>query len=255
MRADKFFAEHFHSRTKAAEALEKGLVLRKGKALKPADRVEEGEEFTFLDDLRYVSNGGYKLERALDVFAQEVAGEIAVDVGASTGGFTDVLLQRGAKKVYCVDVGESLLDGRISSRKEVVVMDGTNARYLKKQDFPDRISLVVSDVSFISLKLILPAVEEILEEGGRAFVLVKPQFEAGKERINKNGIVSVKYHREILADFYSFCTKTSLAPKAIVNAPIREKKNIEYVTMLQKGGFPVSFDEYIRSASDFYENR
>lgn len=255
MRADKFFAGRFHSRTKAAEALLKGLVLRGGKELRPSDDVSEKDEFQFVGErLDYVSNGGYKLERGLDYFQESAEGAVAVDLGASTGGFTDVLLQRGAKKVYCVDVGENQLDESIAKDRRTVVMDRTNARYLTQEVFPERIGLIVSDVSFISLKLIFPAIVKVLCDGGRAIVLVKPQFEAGKERIGKGGIVPKKFHEDILRDIYAAALLAGLSPMNIINAPVRERKNIEYVVLLKKGGFPLGISDFLKAASSFFES-
>ena len=243
MRADKFFAERFGSRTKAKEALAAGRIWRNGKPLSPADEVFESEEYTVLDGEDFVSNGGRKLERALVTFGEEVAGKIFADLGASTGGFTDCLLRRGAKRVYCVDVGESLLDARIASDERVYILDRMNARYLTVDHFPEPLDGIVSDLSFISLRLILPAVYGLLPEGGHALVLFKPQFECGGKGLGKSGILPQNRHRALLSDFFTLCTSLGLAPKDIVNAPVFPKKNIEYVVLLEKGG--VSIDKEI----------
>ena len=195
MRADKFFAEKFGSRTKAAEAIEKGWVLLNGKPIKPKDEVKDTDEITFVTaEETFVSNGGYKLARALKTFPVQLDGKIAVDIGASTGGFTDCLLQNGIKKVYAIDVGECQLAPSVAADKRVIAMDNTNARYLEKKDFSERIDVAVTDVSFISLQLILPAVYAVLDENGFAFVLVKPQFECEKKNIGKSGIVHPSAH-------------------------------------------------------------
>lgn len=246
MRADKYFAEKFGSRSKAAEALKEGLVLRGGKPLSPDAEVREGDEFTFLSrSEQFVSNGGCKLARGLDVFGKSVQGLVFADLGASTGGFTDCLLQRGAKKVFCVDVGESQLAPRLASDPRVTVMDNTNARYLTADVFSCPPDGVVSDLSFISLRLVLPAVHAILPDGGDAFVLFKPQFECGKKGVNKNGICPPALHRELLGDFYDFCLTLPLAPIALTNAPLRPKKNIEYLLWLQKGGIPSPKEKFL----------
>ena len=235
MRADKFFAEKFGSRTKAAEAIEKGLVLLNGKPIKPKDEVKETDEISFVKaEEQFVSNGGYKLARALKCFPLELEGKIAVDIGASTGGFTDCLLQNGAKKVYAVDVGESQLAPSIANDSRVVVMDDTNARYLTESDFDEPIDIAVTDVSFISLRLILPAISDILREDGAAFVLVKPQFECEKKNIGKSGIVHPSAHPSIVNKIVSACLELGLYPYGIVNAPVRKGKNIEYVLYLKK---------------------
>lgn len=254
MRADKFFAEKFGSRTKAKEALEKGLVIRCGVPLSPKDSVCNADEFTFLSsENSFVSGGGKKLARGLDVFGISVEGFVFVDLGASTGGFTDCLLQRGANRVYCVDVGESQLDLRIAKDERVVVMDKTNARYLTHESFPEKIDGVVSDLSFISLRLVLPAVKDILPENGNAFVLFKPQFECGGKGLGKSGILSQKYHKELLLAFYAFCNEMGLAPKNLTYAPLRAKKNIEYIIQLEKDGKAIPEWEFHSKISEFYE--
>ncbi len=230
MRADKYFAEKYGSRTKAAEAIEKGLVLINGKPIKPKTEIGDGDEISFIQaEETFVSNGGYKLDRALKTFAFDVKGKVFVDIGASTGGFTDCLLQYGAKKVYAVDVGESLLHESLQNHEKIVVMENTNARYLKKGDFVDEIEGVVTDVSFISLRLIFPVIKEILTENGVAFALIKPQFECENKRIGKSGIVSTAAHADIVKKVLKYLAESGLYALGIVNAPVRKGKNIEYV--------------------------
>ncbi len=249
MRADSFFAQTFGSRTRAKDALRAGRVLRGGKPLSPSDEVSEHDAVEILPaDCEYASRGGYKLARGLDVFGARVDGEVFADLGASTGGFTDVLLQRGAKRVYAVDVGESLLDKRLAGDARVVVMDKTNARRLTSESFPERIHGVVSDLSFISLKLVLPAVAQVLPAHGRAFVLFKPQFECGGKGITKNGILPAGLHKPLLADFYAFCLTQQLAPRAVVNAPLVPRKNIEYVVFLEKEGTALPLFAFLAQA-------
>lgn len=255
MRADKFLAEKYGSRSKAAEALKRGLVLCNAKPLSPDSNLDGLEALTFISpDEYYVSNGGYKLARGLDVFGEEVTGLVVADLGASTGGFCDCLLQRGAKRVYCVDVGERQLAPSIAEDARVVVMDKTNARYLTAQSFSERIDCVVSDLSFISLKLVLPAISGLLPPEGKAFLLFKPQFECEREGIGKNGIVPLKRHISLLDSFYDCANGYSLAPRGIVNAPVREKKNVEYVVFLQKNAKPLEKTEFLRRSSKILEN-
>lgn len=255
MRADKFFAQRFGSRTKAQAALERGLILRNGKSLSPDSDVSEDDDFIFLNpETSFVSNGGFKLARGLDAFDASVEGKIFVDIGASTGGFTDCLLQRGAKKVYCVDVGESQLADSLKADERVVIMDKTNARFLHENSFPEALDGAVCDVSFISLKHILPAACGFLKKGSFLYVLFKPQFECEGKGIGKRGILPQKYHGELLKEFYSFCILWQLAPKRIVNAPIRPKKNIEYVIELELGGVPVSERSFLLQAEKILEN-
>jgi len=251
MRADKFFAQRYGSRTKASEAIRRGLVLRNGSPLAPDDEINGEEVFTFLEpEEHFVSNGGYKLSRGLDYFRESVEGCVFCDLGASNGGFTDCLLQRGAKRVFCVDVGKSQLDEKLQQDSRVVVMDETNARYLKQSDFPVPIDGVVSDLSFISLQLVLPAIYDILPCGGRAFVLFKPQFECGGRGIGKSGIVPKERHAALLERFYQFACAMYLAPCGIVNAPIREKKNIEYIILLRKRGNPIKIDLFLNQVKN-----
>ena len=235
MRADKYFAEKFGSRTKAAEAIEKGLILVNGKTIKAKTEISDNDVIQFMDvKEQYVSNGGYKLGRALRAFSYDCQGKIFVDIGASTGGFTDCLLQNGAQKVYAVDVGESLLHESLLSSGKIVQMENTNARYLTKKDFTEKIDGVVTDVSFISLRLIFPVIQEILGDNGEAFVLVKPQFECEKKHIGKSGIVSPSAHAEILKKVLQYLSQSELYAHGIVNAPIRKGKNIEYVLRISK---------------------
>lgn len=255
MRADKFFSEKFGSRTKAQQALLRGLVLRNGLPVSPKDDVSGDEAFVFLsEEVGFVSNGGFKLERALSCFRASVEGVVAADLGASTGGFCDCLLQHGAKKVYCVDVGKSQLDPRLASDPRVIVMDETNARYLSCASFPEKIDVVTADLSFISLRLILPALSSVLCEEGRAFVLFKPQFECGGMGLGKSGILPVRLHAELLSDFYDFAVGLGLSVRDIVNAPIRPKKNVEYVIFLDRGGFSVGRGRFLELSADLDRN-
>lgn len=235
MRADKYFADQFGSRTKAAEAIEKGWVLVNGKTVRPKDEVNEQDVITFVEaGDRFVSNGGYKLARAFERFSIGAQGLTFADIGASTGGFTDCLLQNGAAAVYAVDVGESQLADKLADDPRVVVMDRTNARYLTKSDFAARIDGVVTDVSFISLRLIFPAISEILDENGYAVTLIKPQFECENKNIGKSGIVRPSAHVEIVEKVVRYATENGLYLYDIVNAPVRKGKNVEYVALWKK---------------------
>lgn len=235
MRADKYFAEKFGSRTKSAEAIEKGLVLVNGKTVKPKDEIKETDEITFLDNVqRYVSNGGYKLEKALNEFSFVCKDKVFADIGASTGGFTHCLLLNGAKRVYAVDVGESLLHESLQADTRIVRMENTNARYLTSEDFSERIDGVVTDVSFISLRLIFPPIASILQEDGEALVLIKPQFECENKHIGKSGIVHPSAHAKIIEKVLSYAEESGLYPFAITTAPIRKGKNVEYVLLVKR---------------------
>lgn len=255
MRADKFFAEKFGSRTKAAQAAEAGLILVDGKPVKPKDEVKEGQEVVFLQQtLRYVSAGGYKLERAIKTFSFDCKGKVFVDIGASTGGFTDCLLQNGAKKVYAVDVGTSQLCDVLRNDPRVVVMENTNARYLSRGDF-EKVDGIVTDVSFISLRLIFPVIAKILDEKGEAIVLVKPQFECENKFIGKSGIVRADAHAKIVQKVLKNALENGLFPFAIVNAPIRKGKNIEYVLHVKKESFDCqSVEKIVQTVKDLLKS-
>lgn len=236
MRIDKFLAEKFGSRTKAAEALEKGLVLVNGKPVSPSYEVKMSDSLEFLQaEESFVSAGGYKLSKALKDFNFSVKDKIFADIGASNGGFTDCLLQNGAKKVYCIDVGESQLDERLKG-ENVVIIDNFNARFLNYALFAEELDGVVIDVSFISLTYILGAVSDALREGNSVLALIKPQFECESRKVGKNGIVrDSKLHQKIIEKIYNFALSVGLAPQKITNAPIVKDKNKEYVILLEKG--------------------
>ena len=179
------------SREKAQRLVLAGEVLvDDAPAAKPGHEVPDDCALRVRRPERFVGRGGYKLEEAFARFPSlSAAGKICVDVGASTGGFTDCLLQHGAAKVYAVDVGRSQLHARLAADPRVVVRDGCNARHLQPGDLPEAPELAVTDVSFISLRLILPAIDRLLRPGGETVALVKPQFEAGREEVGKGGVV------------------------------------------------------------------
>lgn len=156
---------------------------------KPSLAVDESAELQVIAPCPYVSRGAYKLLAALERFRPELAGKVALDVGASTGGFTDLLLQRGVARVYAVDVGYGQLHAKLRNDPRVVCLERTNARHLGTAEVPELVDVMVSDVSFISLEKILPACARLVRPGGGAFLLVKPQFEARREEIGKNGVV------------------------------------------------------------------
>jgi len=256
MRADKFLAKQYGSRTRAAAAISKGLVLKNGKPIGADSDIDESDALEFLtSDMQFVSNGGYKLERGLSVFGEPLSRCVVADFGASTGGFCDCVLRRGAKRVYCVDVGSGQLAPSLASDSRVVVMDETNARYLSKESFPEQIDVVVSDLSFISLRLILPTIAAILPCDGRAFVLFKPQFECDGVGLGKSGILPRGRHAALLDAFYEFAMTSGFGVRGIVNAPIRDKKNIEYVIFLQKHTDSIPKYEFLRNAATLYEER
>ena len=195
MRLDVFLTEkgYFISRSKARAAIEGKRVCVDGVVtVKPSAEITDGQTVTVTEGDKYVSRAGEKLEHALKEFSVNVNGIVALDIGASTGGFTDCMLQKGAKRVFALDVGTAQLAEKLRNDSRVTVMENFNARYAKKSDFCDNIDLIVMDVSFISQTLIYPACKDILLVGGQMVTLVKPQFEAGKEYIGKGGIVKDK---------------------------------------------------------------
>ena len=187
--------------------------------------------------LRYVSRGGLKLEKAMQCFPITLTGKIAADIGASTGGFTDCMLQNGAKKVYAVDVGYGQLAWSIRSDPRVVCLERTNARYLSSEQIPEPLDFASIDVSFISLGLIFPALRPLLREGGEVAALIKPQFEAGREKVGKKGVVrDPTVHLEVLEQFLRHAEQSDFSVKGIDFSPIRGPEgNIEYLGYLQTG--------------------
>jgi 23S rRNA (cytidine1920-2'-O)/16S rRNA (cytidine1409-2'-O)-methyltransferase len=178
------------SREKARALILAGQVrVADQKADKPGHSVPDDASVEVLERMPYASRGGFKLAHALDHFKIDAAGRVCLDVGASTGGFTDVLLQRGAARVYAIDVGHGQLDWKLRNNERVVVREGVNARYLQPGDFPEKFSLAVCDVSFISATLIIPAIALLLDARGEMVILVKPQFEVGRGEVGKGGIV------------------------------------------------------------------
>jgi 23S rRNA (cytidine1920-2'-O)/16S rRNA (cytidine1409-2'-O)-methyltransferase len=192
IRVDQLLMERglAQSREKAQALIIAGQVLVNGqKAVKPGHSVAAESRVEVLERMPYVSRGGYKLAGALDHWALDVKEWNCLDVGASTGGFTDCLLQRGAAKVWAVDVGHGQIDWKLRNDPRVVVREGVNARFLAAGDFPERFDLAVCDASFISLTLLIPAVVPLLTERGRMVLLVKPQFEVERGQVGKGGIV------------------------------------------------------------------
>ncbi len=194
--------------------------------------------------LSYVSRGGLKLEKALREFGISPEGKTCIDCGASTGGFTDCLLKGGAKKVYAVDVGYGQLAWSLRTDERVVSMERTNARYLTPGDIPEKLELAVIDVSFISLRLILPAVKRLLAEDGEVICLVKPQFEAGKDKVGKKGVVrSRDVHKEVLDGFIAGAGEMGFAVRGLTWSPVKGPEgNIEYLGYLTLKGASAAFD-------------
>lgn len=249
MRIDKYFAEKLGSRNKAANAIEKGWVRVNGKTVPRSYEVKESDEIVVEElEENFVSAGGFKLQKAIKDFSFSAEGKIFADVGASTGGFCDCLLKNGAKKVYCIDVGESQLDKSLLN-KNVVVIDNFNARNLNAGLFEEELDGVTVDVSFISLTYILGAVASVLKDGKCVLALIKPQFECESKSVGKNGIVrDKKMHEKIISKIYDCAKSVNLAPQKLTNAPVIKGKNLEYVIFLMKGAIPESKENLIKSA-------
>lgn len=201
---------------------------------RPAEMLDDALPLTLKAKLPYVSRGGLKLEHALDAFGIDVDGVVAADLGASTGGFTDCMLQRGARRVYAIDVGYGQLDYKLRSDDRVVVMERVNARHL--ETLPEPVNLVTIDVSFISLALILPVAYRLLSDSGACIALIKPQFEAGKEKVGKGGVVrDPQVRREVITLTIETAREIGFAVRGLVRSPITGPAgNVEFLIWLGK---------------------
>jgi 23S rRNA (cytidine1920-2'-O)/16S rRNA (cytidine1409-2'-O)-methyltransferase len=222
-RADVVLVERgfFASRARAQEAIAAGLVTVNGAVIRKAsDAVPEEAVITAEQPHPYVSRGGVKLAAALDVFQIDPKDKICLDIGASTGGFTEVLLNRGAAHVYAVDVGHSQLHPSIVGNARVTNLEGTDARSLNADLIPQRADLLVSDVSFISLKLVLPAAVALLKPQAELAVLVKPQFEAGRDHVKKGIVRDGAMHRAVCEDMRTFVSSLGFEVMGLIPSPI-----------------------------------
>jgi 23S rRNA (cytidine1920-2'-O)/16S rRNA (cytidine1409-2'-O)-methyltransferase len=226
------------SRTKAQALIMAGVVLANEQRVnKPSEqfpinaaiRVKRADDPT----TRFVGRGGLKLEAALDAFQINVTGFVCLDVGASTGGFTDCLLQRGASRVFAVDVGHNQIDFRLRQDPRVDVREGVNARYLEPTDFPVKFDLAVMDVSFISVTKVLPAVAPLLCEEGRLIVLIKPQFEVGKGEVGSGGIVrDAEKRARVVEEVNQFAATIGLENAGLMESPIQGAEgNVEFLSL------------------------
>ena len=227
---------HAESRTKAQAIIMSGLVYVDGqKADKPGTAYEESVSVEVRTGAcPYVSRGGLKLEKALRDFGVDPTGYVCSDSGASTGGFTDCLLQKGASKVFAIDVGYGQLDWKIRSDPRVVVMERTNVRYVTPEDLGEPLDLSVVDVSFISLKIVLPVIKTFLKPTGQVLCLIKPQFEAGKDKVGKKGVVrDPAIHKEVLDDFVSLTKQNEFKILGLTFSPVKGPEgNIEFLAHL-----------------------
>ena len=207
------------------------------KADKPGDLFPETVQLEVRGKgLSYVSRGGLKLEKAIKEFQLDLTGKVCMDIGASTGGFTDCMLQNGAEKVYAVDVGYGQLAWELRNDARVVNLERTNARHLTQEQIPEPIDFFSVDVSFISLTLILPALRPLLTESGQAVCLIKPQFEAGREKVGKKGVVRDKtVHGEVIEKILNFSAETGFSVLGLTFSPVKGPEgNIEYLVYLQR---------------------
>ena len=239
-RIDKLLVERglAESRTKAQSMVMAGLVLvDEQRVEKPSHQFEPNSTIRIKggDDpsARYVGRGGLKLEAALREFEIDVTGLECLDVGASTGGFTDCLLQNGARKVFAIDVGHNQIDWRLRQDRRVVVREGVNARYLKPEDFPQPFDLAVIDVSFISVTKVLPAIVPLMSEGGRIVTLIKPQFEVGKGEVGGGGVVRDAAKRaRVVEEVNNAARELRLEVMNVIESPITGAEgNVEYLAL------------------------
>ena len=230
------------SRQKAQAVIMSGSVFVAGQRVdKPGTAVPNEADIEVRGHvLRYVSRGGLKLEKAMKSFPLTLEGKSCADIGASTGGFTDCMLQNGASKVYAVDVGYGQLDWKLRNDERVVCLERTYARYLTHEQIPDELDFASIDVSFISLKLIFPALYGLLRDGGEIACLIKPQFEAGREKVGKKGVVrDSAVHLEVLENFLVHAKESGFSVDDVTYSPIRGPEgNIEYLGYLRKEDAP-----------------
>ena len=249
----------FPSREKAKSAIMAGEVLVEGERVdKSGQRIKiEGNISVIKKETAFVSRGGEKLEKALKVFNVNIKGKRVIDVGASTGGFTDCLLKFGAKKVYCIDVGYGQIAWKLQKDNRVAVIDRTNIRYLTADKFNDLFELASIDVSFISLDKVLPAVYSLIKERGEVVALIKPQFEAGREFIQKGGLVKkAEVHQRVIERVSEKAQEMGFSIHGLTFSPLKKTSgNIEYLIYLVKNSgkdkinnFPQIIEEVVKKA-------
>ena len=245
------------TRSKAQAIIMAGQVYVNGqKADKPGISYEETVQLEVRGDVcPYVSRGGWKLEKALRDFGVKPEGFVCSDSGASTGGFTDCLLQQGAKKVFAIDVGYGQLDWKIRSDERVVVMERTNIRYVTPEDLGEPLDLSVIDVSFISLSIVLPTIKTLLKPTGQVLCLIKPQFEAGREKVGKKGVVrDPDTHKEVLDNFVALADSLGFTILGLTFSPVKGPEGkIEFLGHLskeEKEGIRPDTAEIVRQAHE-----
>ncbi|KXZ39647.1 23S rRNA (cytidine1920-2'-O)/16S rRNA (cytidine1409-2'-O)-methyltransferase [Alkalithermobacter thermoalcaliphilus JW-YL-7 = DSM 7308] len=229
---------HFETREKARKSIMAGVVfINEQKVDKPGTNVDENAKIEIRGNaIPYVSRGGLKLEKAINKFDIDLKGKVCLDIGASTGGFTDCMLQNGAKKVFSIDVGYGQLAWKLRQDDRVICMERTNIRHVKIEDIGEFADFASIDVSFISLKLVLPNVRDLIKEEGEIVALIKPQFEAGKEKVGKKGVVRDKQtHIDVVEEILSFAIKEGFSVLNLDYSPIKGPEgNIEYLMHIKK---------------------
>lgn len=241
MRLDNYLTEIglFDSRTKAKQAIERGEIFINGVIAKKSSlevSIEKEYNVERKCSSKFVSLGGFKIEKALNDFNFNVNNFTCADFGASTGGFTDCLISRGAKKVYAIDLNDNLLHNKLKEDKRVVPII-KNAKNILLSDFDDELDLIVADLSFISISNVVGVISSLLSDNKFAIILIKPQFETGEKKRFKNGIIKdKKIHHLACKKVYELCLAENLVPQNITIAPINQGKNVEFLILLEKNG-------------------
>lgn len=238
VRIDVYLFEnnYYDSREKAKRAVMAGDVIVNGEMIdKAGTLIEENSNIEIKEKEKYVSRGGYKLEKAVETFQLTLTDFICMDIGASTGGFTDCMLQKGAKKVYAVDVGYGQLDWKLRNDERIVIMERTNFRNIDISTIKDKFDFFSVDVSFISLKHMFPNISKLSNTSSVLVTLIKPQFEAGREKVGKHGVVKNKdTHVEVINNVIAYAKNNGFYCHGITNSPIKGAKgNIEYLTVFK----------------------
>ena len=237
------------SRERARQLIKSGAVFVDGlKEIKTSRLVEDDSVIEIQgEQIKYVSRGGLKLEKAVDFFSLNLCGLTAIDMGASTGGFSDCMLQNGVEKIYAVDVGSGQLHENLRNNSKVINMEHKNIRNMLFDDIGEKVDFISIDTSFISLKYILPVAFMFLKDSGDIVALIKPQFEAGKENIGKNGIVKdVKIRKTVIKDIYDFVLENSFIPVNLTVSPITGGDgNVEYLMHIKKSGEKFDIESYV----------
>lgn len=243
-RLDNYLVENgfVETRSKAQSLIMAGEVyINNQKASKAGEQIKGDEKIEVRSKgLKYVSRGGLKLEKAMKSFPINLDNKICMDIGASTGGFTDCMLQNGADKVYSIDVGYGQLAWKLRNDERVINLERTNLRYVTSEEIPESLDLAVMDVSFISVKLVLPAVKALLKDGADIICLIKPQFEAGREEVGKKGVVrDVRVHEEVVRSVIEFAPTIGLCVAGLDFSPIKGPEgNIEYICHMKNATLP-----------------